>query len=457
MADKNYEDMSDEEFMNVLDNLDDIDDENDTEDTDQHTDDGATETDDAETNEENDGFFDDTEDEDEDDQADDEGENSQDDVEEDDSDDDEDEDDADEDEDADDETADDSDDESDTESEDESDADEGKTEQDKEIDYQKAYEEAMAETEQYKKFYSDVTSEFVANGKVMKGFNDPKKIIQAQQMAAGFSDKMKAFKQYRPFINPLKEKGIIDNPDKFNLLLSAMDGDKEAIKKMISDAEIDPVELDMDNIDYQAKNAVSTDIELAYDDVVETAKQYGVQDRVQEVISKDWDDGSVVELLEDPQSSADLVNHLSNGIYDLVQTRISEKKMTDPYGAFGKKRAIEQYREAAGELESEYMMAKQQQQAEEPYNQQTVDTYQESADNHQFSEDEIQIEMAKIREERDYASKVEKRNAEADRGRKKAASVSKRKPRSKKKETNFDPGQMSDEEFTEYLDSLILT
>jgi len=462
MANIDYDKISDEDFMKLIDNIDEIDEdesntnENDIEDTDQHLNNTDNELEESETNHGDDDFFADTDDDSEEAEGEDDGENSQDNVGEE----------------SNSEPAEktNSDEESSAKeepgSEEQSNADtEGMTKQEK-IDYQEAYEKALKESERYKKFYNEVTSEFVANGKVMKGFDDPKKIIQAQQMAAGFSDKMKAFKQYRPFINPLREKGIIDNPDKFNLMLNALDGDKEAIKKIIQEAEIDPTELDMENIDYKPTNQLASDIEVAFEDVIGTAEQYGVRDRVEQVVGKDWDDNSVIELLEDPQNSADLVNHLSTGVYDLVQQKIAEKKMTDPYGVYSNKRAIDQYREAAQELESEYLTYIEQEQKRLASEGVAFDAnghpvrdngYGKAQSEPHFSEEEIQAEINRIKQEQEYASRVEKRNAEADKGRRKAASVSKRKPRSKKKEITFDPGKMSDEEFTEFLDSMILS
>ena len=436
MADENYDDMSDEDFENLLDNTDDVEAEDpveDFEDTDPQEKEPEANENDTETNEDNDDDLDDTDDDSDDDDDDSEEENTHDLSDEDNNDDD---------------------DSEDSDEEDDSAAPDPKSmTPNGKFDYKKAYEGAVAKSAQFEDFFNQTTGDFIANGKTMSAPKDPKKIIQAFQKAAGFDDKMKAFKKYRPFITPLQEKGILDNPDKFNLMMNAMDGDSEAIKRILSNAEIDPIELDMDNINYTPTNSVSSDIELAYEDVMESATQNGVKAQVQKVISGEWDDQSVVELLNDPENSADLVSHLSTGVYDLVQERISQKKMIDSNGVFGNKKSIEQYREAAKEIEGEYLHFLQQQEQSNPTpeQQQVVDQHEEF----QFSEEEIQEEIERIKAERSYASKVEKKNAEASRGRKKAASLSKKKPRTKKKNTSFDPGTLSDEEFTAYLDGMI--
>jgi len=323
----------------------------------------------------------------------------------------------------------------------------GEAETAEEIDYKKEYAKILEEKAKYEDFYNQVTGEFVANGRKTKGFDDPKKIIQAQQMAAGYTEKMVAFKKYKPFMNTLKEKGILDDPDKFNFAMSLLDGDPEALKKQIKSLEIDPFEMDMENINYVPKNQIASDIEVALDEVMETASQYGVDDQVQRIIAKDWDDDSVIELLEDPQNSADLINHISSGVYDVVQDRIAEKRRIDVNGVYISKPAIEQYREAAQELEREYMqyLETQNQVADEP--QQTNVEPQ--------SQQQAYVDPVQTRQAEEYKAKVEKQNAQTNEARRKATSLSKKKRGTRKPKPQIDPLALDDDKFTEYLDSLI--
>ena len=343
--------------------------------------------------------------------------------------------------------------ESDEKESDESETNENPAEDGKETDkinYEEQYKQLLGDNEKLKgfeNFYNEVTSEFMANGKKIKGFTDPKKIIESQQMAAGFSDKMAGFTKYKPFMNTLKDKGILDSPEKFNLAMNLLDGDQEAIKQHIKNLEIDPFEMDMENIDYKGKNQVSSNLEIAYDEILEDAGINNVRSEVQNVIRDDWDDKSVIDLLEDKQSSADLVNHISTGAYKIVQERIAEKKRTDVNHVYSSKPMIEQYREAARELEGEFINNANAQQ--EIQNQQH---------NQEIDEDAVQAEIARIEQERsndEYRSKVEKQNAKANEARKKATSVSKKKPRTKTTKKVFDPGSANDDQFTKYLDSLI--
>jgi len=133
----------------------------------------------------------------------------------------------------------------------------------------------------YKAFYDAVVNtEFVVNGKKVKGFADPQKIIQSQQMAGGFSEKMAGFKQYRPFMNPLKERGMLEDQGKFDLAMNLIDGDKEAIKQHLQLLNIDPLDLDMEAINYEGKSNVASQESLVIEDTMERARSIGIEDRV---------------------------------------------------------------------------------------------------------------------------------------------------------------------------------
>jgi len=310
--------------------------------------------------------------------------------------------------------------------------DEEESEDEKVIDYKKEYQNLVESSAQYKNFYDSVTGEFTANGVKVKGFTDPKKVIQAQQMAANYATKMAELKPYNGFIKTLKDKGLVENKDKFNFALQLLDGDQEAIKQHIKQLEIDPFELDMDEIKYEPKNHLPSDIELNIDEVMTLAKNNGVDQQVSEVISKQWDDESVLALLDDKKSSQDLVEHIKTGVYDLVQQRIAEKKVVDYNQEFVSQPSIQQYRIAMAELEQEYVASLQQNQQQE---QEWI-----------VPDDAVKA----------YTEKVKNVSAKVDEARKKAASVSKRKRKPTKAKTKVDPlKDLDDNSFEEYLQSII--
>ena len=247
-------------------------------------------------------------------------------------------------------------------SDDEDEADEASdevSEDDAETEAPNDGEEPATEEIDYKAFYESVTNaEFVVNGKKVKGFKDPQKIIQSQQMAGGFSEKMAGFKQYRPFMSPLKERGMLDDAAKFDLAMNLVDGDKEAIKTHLKTLGIDPLDLDMDTIDYTPTAATASQESLVIEDVMERAKSAGVEDRVREVVGKEWDAESFQEFVANPSVRDDLLQHIETGAYDKVQEKIVELKRLDYNGSYSAKNTIGQYRDAVAALQREYVPPK---------------------------------------------------------------------------------------------------
>lgn len=329
-----------------------------------------------------------------------------------------------------------------TDEEDESDEDETDTEQDD--DGQPA---GKTDEIDYKSFYEAVTgTEFVVNGRKTKGFVDPKKIIQAQQMAGGFSEKMAGFKKYRPYMAPLQERGMLEDQSKFDLAMNLVDGDVDAIKHHIKTLGIDPLDLDMDAISYSAKSTITPSHQLVLDDALESARSNGVEDKVRQVIGQDWDQASFDEFLSNGSVRNDLIEHLSTGAYDIVQERMSELKRTDVTGAYSDMTSIQQYRSAVAQLQAE--------QAATPAPTPDPAPARAAA---KTSAERLKAEKAKIakkRQEDEYKVKAEKeRKAVADR-RKKAASMSKRKPKAKPKAA-FDPMKLEGQDFDDLMEHLI--
>lgn len=296
----------------------------------------------------------------------------------------------------------------------------------------------QAEYERYKKFYDEVANaEFTANGKKVKGFTDPAKIIQAQQMAYGYSDKMAGFKQYKPFMMPLKEKGYLDDPDKFNFLMELADGNVDALKAHMKNLKVDPIELDLDTVNYVAKDHRASDVAIALDETFERAKVAGVDQKLNKIIGGEWDDASIREFIDDPKVRADLLDHMQNGIYDMVQDKIKEMKVLD-YN-FGTLKSTDQYRFAFNELVEEYK---------------SVQAQQAEAQKAAAVEAEKKVLLEKQREEQ-YKQSVAEKNKQIDEQRKKVATINSVKKKPVKTKATFDPLKLDDNDLDELVNGLI--
>ena len=319
-------------------------------------------------------------------------------------------------------------------------------------------------TVDYKAFYESLTNaEFKANGKTVKGFTDPSKIIRAQQMLYGFEEKMSGFKQYRPFVGSLKKTGLIDNPAKFNIMMDIMSGDKEALKQFIKDSNIDPIiDLDLDAINYNSKNYVDSKQSLDIEDTLEIAKNLGIEDKFRETVGKRWDDESFKEFTSTPEVREDLLEHMTSRIdpndetspiiYDAVQEKISEMKLLDNTGTFGAKSSINQYRTAVVALSND--LRNKQVVAKKENNSAIIPEVQNTT----TTQADVEAEKAKIlnkRKEEEYAKELDKKDKLDAEKRRKASSVSKTKPTTVEKKVKFDPLTASSEEFIDNFEKLL--
>lgn len=321
-------------------------------------------------------------------------------------------------------------------------------------------------TVDYKSFYEALTNaEFKANGKMVKGFTDPAKIIRAQQMLYGFEEKMSGFKQYRPFVGSLKKTGMIDNPEKFNMMMDIMSGDKEALKAFIKSSNIDPIiDLDLDTINYRGNNHIDSKQSLDIEDTLEIAKNLGIEDKFRETVGKKWDDESFKEFTSTPEVREDLLEHMTNRInpndetspiiYDAVQDKIAEMKLLDNNGMFGAKSSINQYRAAVVALSNDLRARSANQQiVKKDENNATITKAQPK----QTTTADVEAEKAKIlqkRKEDEYKAELERKEKLDAEKRKKASSVSKTKPTTVEKKQKFDPLTLSGDDFRSYFDSL---
>lgn len=303
------------------------------------------------------------------------------------------------------------------------------------------------EYEKLKNFYDKVVNtEFIANGKKVKGFDDPEKIIRSQQMAYGYSEKMKGFNEYRPYLKALKDKGLIGDESKFNFAMSLLEGDKSAVKAHIKSLNIDPVELELDESTYNGtnKNYVLSNEALILEDTLASAKEFGIEDKLRSVIGQQWDEDSFQEFIKNPEVRDDLLEHMRTGVFDSVQAKINELSILDVNGTFSRMKDTDKYRRAVEVINKENEFRQNQQvHTEVPASNRVDDLLKKQAE-----QDENK------RKEEEYLANVKKQK-EADEARRKAAQISKTKPATKTTVKKFDPLDLEGEDLDKFVDALI--
>jgi len=232
-----------------------------------------------------------------------------------------------------------------TEDKSEDEADESKDD----VDYKQQYEELMAKFEEAEAFRKKVTSDFKAGKKIVKGIDDPDKIVKNLQMSVGLTKKLEGYKTVKPLVKPLEERGLLQDTAKFDMLMKLADGDTEALKYYMKENNIDPIELDLDDeIKYDSRSTIASKEEMIFEDLYDTASTYGVAEKFSDVVLKEWDPDSAAKILSSENGMVlgqQLAEQMENGIYDEVTSIAEQLKLTD--SSFRELNSIDQYNAAS--------------------------------------------------------------------------------------------------------------
>lgn len=190
-------------------------------------------------------------------------------------------------------------------------------------------EEAPQQVEQpeidYKGFYEQVMSPFKANGGTVQ-LRSPQEVVKLMQMGANYTQKMQTLAPYRKKVQMLQKANLLDD-DKLNYLIDLSQGNPEAIKKLIKDSKLDPMDLDIyGEQNYVPGNHTVSDAEMQLQTTLDelTSTPEGLQTVN---LARGWDQASLNEIGKDPSILATLHEQRLNGVYDLITKEMQHQKM----------------------------------------------------------------------------------------------------------------------------------
>lgn len=215
------------------------------------------------------------------------------------------------------------------ESEQQEESEEASSQESSEEEEESEEEEAPQQVEQpeidYKGFYEQVMSPFKANGGTVQ-LRSPQEVVKLMQMGANYTQKMQTLAPYRKKVQMLQKANLLDD-DKLNYLIDLSQGNPEAIKKLIKDSKLDPMDLDIyGEQNYVPGNHTVSDAEMQLQTTLDelTSTPEGVQ-TVQ--LARGWDQASLNEIGKDPSILATLHEQRMNGVYDFITKEMQHQKM----------------------------------------------------------------------------------------------------------------------------------
>lgn len=174
----------------------------------------------------------------------------------------------------------------------------------------------------YEAFYKQVMAPFKANGKTIQ-LHDASEAVQLMQQGANFTRKMQDIAPHRKLLMMLDNNGLLDQ-DKLSFLIDLDKKNPEAIKKLIKDSGVDPMDFDP-RVEpaYQAGNHQVTDEQVAFDTALKEVASSSDGQNTLRIINSEWDQASKDVLWKNPQVLTVIHSQRENGIYDRISTEVN--------------------------------------------------------------------------------------------------------------------------------------
>jgi len=177
----------------------------------------------------------------------------------------------------------------------------------------------------YKVQYEELLSPFKANGKDIKvdTVEDARSLMQ---MGANYNKKMAALKPNLKMVKMLDNHGLLDE-EKLSYLIDLSKKDPEAIKKLVKDSGLDPLDIDTDNIVYKPNTYNVSDNEVALDGILDDIRDTSTFNTTIDIIGNKWDETSKDIIAKDPNIIKVINEHVGSGIFKKVSEVVERERI----------------------------------------------------------------------------------------------------------------------------------
>ncbi len=195
---------------------------------------------------------------------------------------------------------------------------------------------ALDNPQQYEEFYKKIMAPIKANGKNIK-LNSAEDVISLIQQGANYTKKMQSIAPYRKHLKLLEDNDLLDG-DKIRFLIDISKHDKDAIKKLLSEAKIDASELSYDDevdeegnpkpITYYPKTPNVSDQEVQWSEAWKELLEVEQSDNIDtHSIIMNMDSTSQKQIYENPQILMLMHQTQQCGAYDKIINEMERLKI----------------------------------------------------------------------------------------------------------------------------------
>jgi len=200
----------------------------------------------------------------------------------------------------------------------------------------------------YKAEYERLLAPFKANGKQMQvtGVDDA---LTLMRMGANYNKKMAALKPNLKLMKMLSNNNLLDE-GKLSYLIDVDKKDPVAIAKLLKDSNIDPLDVDTEQTkDYRPKSYTVDDAELELDGILANIRDTDSCETTMDIIGNKWDESSKRVLFSHPHIIEVINDHVASGVYDQINQVVESERML---GRLQGKSDLEAYKEIGDSIQA---------------------------------------------------------------------------------------------------------
>lgn len=186
--------------------------------------------------------------------------------------------------------------------------------------------------DELKEFYRTLTAPFKAGGSDIQ-IRNAQEAIRLMQQGVGYTQKTQEMAHQRKLYMMLEKHGLND-PSQLSYLIDLHNKNPEAIKKLVIDANLDPMEIDTTAAPaYQASNHQISDQDFMLREELENLTSLEGGYETIKVLDK-WDHESQNALRRNPTDMRVFHEHMQNGTYNQIANEVTRYKSLGVIPAF---------------------------------------------------------------------------------------------------------------------------
>lgn len=153
------------------------------------------------------------------------------------------------------------------------------------------------------------------------------------EMGIDYNKKMHAMKPHQKVLKTLEREGLLESgqEEKLNLLLEVQKGNKDALKRLIAESDIDPLELADEEIiqegkGYKPDNHIVSQQEVEIEEAFNAIEGSPSKDRTIQVMTKQFDAKSREVISNNPRYIVALNKDIEDGVFDKVMENVQYQR-----------------------------------------------------------------------------------------------------------------------------------